>query len=106
MRAKPSLASERDLTIAGWCAKRRWSLSKFFNLQKQNKGLTPVVLRPPGCREGLITAQADHDWEVRMLKLGKSEAARKEAERRTAQARVAGRKAVKSDLHISKRGKR
>jgi hypothetical protein len=99
-----SLASEPDMTIKEWARKRRWSLSKFYNQQK--KGLAPEVLRPPGCREGFITAQEDHDWEVRTLKRNKGEAARKEAERRSAQARMAGRKAAKSELHVSKRGKR
>ena len=52
-------------------------------------------------RKGIITVRADEAWERREARYAQSAAARREAERRSAQASMAGKISAKSPLHIS-----
>jgi len=94
----------RDMTIKEWCAKRNYSLTTFYNLKKKN--LAPEVIDPPGVGGPRITAKADAAWERRMLRLRRQAAVKREAERRSALAAMAGRIAAKSPLHHCNRKKR
>src|SRR5262249_44946615 len=91
------------MTIEQWCLKRNRSDTSYYNLRKA--GLAPEVIDPP-CKDGggpRITQQSDRNWEKEMVRLAKQESARKEAERKSAQASMAGKIAVKSLLHVSNR---
>jgi len=90
-----------DMTRAEWRASRRISKSTHYKLK--SLGLAPVEAVIPGSNIARITEEADAAWEQRMAELAQSEVAKLEAERRRAIASIAGRKAVQSDRHVSKR---
>jgi hypothetical protein len=87
-----------DMTIDQWCQKRNRKRWYFYNLRKQN--------RAPELLNGRITQQEDRKWERRERRRAQSEAARREAERRSEMAAMAGRIAAKSPLHVSNRNRR
>jgi hypothetical protein len=97
------MADPPDMTIEEWAHKRNRSVATFYNLKK--KGRAPATV-DPGVGGPRITAQADRDWEENMKRWAAEDEGRRLAERRSAQARMAGRLGVKSEKHISKRGKR
>jgi hypothetical protein len=93
----------RSQTIKEFCVAEHISLASFYELDK--RGLTPEVLEVPGTKIRRITPEARTRWHARMAKLAKSKAARLERERRQKAAVIAGQKAAKSPLHVSKRGR-
>ena len=94
--------AERSQTIREFCASERLSLSSFYELVKRD--LAPELLEIPGTKIKRITPFAHAAWRARMGELAKSKAAQIEAERRRAQAIMAGQAAAASPLHVSKRG--
>jgi hypothetical protein len=88
-----------DETIPEWCLRRRWNIQKFY--ENQRKGLTPEVLRVPGSNAVRITPAADAAWEKRMYALAKTDEAKRERERRSAQTSAAVKAAVAKGTHVT-----
>jgi hypothetical protein len=95
-----STGNERSQTIAEFCAHEHISKATFYKLKAA--GLGPDEFRLPNSTVVRITAGARETWRQRMAELAQGEAARLEAERRSAQAAAAGRLAAASPRHISK----
>ena len=91
----------RGWTIIAWCRMRGINPATFYNWQAKNRAPEVTDTGVGGPR---ITPEADQQWEKHAA-FAKSDEARKEAERRTAKAKKAGKLAAKSPLHVSKRGK-
>jgi hypothetical protein len=94
----------RTLTRAEFCALERMSMSTYAKLRRQ--GLGPDEVRFPGMAFTRITPQARAEWHERIEKYRKSQAAKLEAERRSAVAKRAGEIAASSPLHVSKTTRR
>ena len=92
----------RDMTLPEWCAKRNISLPTFYKMDRM--GLAPETYEVPVVRGKRITPAADARWEKKMYALGKTKAAKREAERRRKPGAHAGKIAAQSPLHVSKRG--
>jgi hypothetical protein len=88
---------DRDMSPAEWRAKRNLSRWKYYKLKREG--------RQPALVNGNVTQAEDRKWERRELRRGKSEAARRERERKSEMARIAGRKAAKSLRHYCNRKK-
>jgi hypothetical protein len=84
-----------DMTIEQWAAKHGHPRGWYWDLRKRK--CAPDVI------EGRISQAADRRWEKKMLRLGKQAKARREAERRSAMAAMAGKIAAKSPRHPSKK---
>jgi hypothetical protein len=93
--------NDRSLTIDGFCQLESISRASFFSLQR--RGLAPETYCVPQTRIVRISAKARHEWRERMAELSKQEAGRLEEQRRRDQAIRAGKLAVESDRHVSKR---
>lgn len=93
----------RALTRAEFCALERMSLSTYHKLKRA--GLGPDEIHFPGMSFVRITAEARREWHARIEQWRKSQAAQLEEQRRSAVARAAGKKAIESPLHVSKRQK-
>jgi hypothetical protein len=89
----------RSLTRLEFCYVENMSPTKYHGLK--SKGLGPEELNVDGMIR--ITPEARAKWRERMAELAKSEAAQLEAERRRAHAAEAGRIAVQSPRHVSRR---
>ena len=90
-----------DKTLGEFLAQKRISKAFYYSLKRRSLG--PGETTYPGSRVVRISAAAERAWDERMAQLAQTEAAKLEAERRRAQAAEAGRIAVASPLHISKR---
>jgi hypothetical protein len=88
-------------TIKAFWLSKGISIAKGYALEKV--GLGPVVLEIPNTRIRRVTAQAERDWEQRMIELSQEKAARLEVERRREYLSAAGKIAATSPLHVSKR---
>jgi hypothetical protein len=93
--------AERWLTIEQFARTIQISESTYFNLKR--RGLAPQETRFGGVVR--ISPHAVQSWAERMQALRETEAAKLEEERRRGLARVAGRRAAASPLHISNRHK-
>src|SRR5262245_16370609 len=90
---------KQDETIDQWCERRVISHTTFYAWEKI--GRAPVVTRIG--KVARITARNDEAWERDEARRAKSKEAKREAERRSAQAAMAARIAAKSPRHISNR---
>ena len=90
---------DRDMTRAQWRAKRNFSKNDYYKLRKQGR-------IPKLTAAGRITLAADAEWEQSEDELANSAAAKREAERRSELAAIAGRIAAKSPKHHCNRKKR
>lgn len=93
----------RSLTRAQFCELENMSLSTFHKLKRAGNG--PAETHFPGMTFARITPEARREWHARMEEWRKSDAAKLEQQRRIAVARAAGKKAIESPLHVSKRPK-
>jgi hypothetical protein len=99
--ADAPLTDDADLTISEFCRLAHISTPTYFSLQR--KGLGPETITIPGTRIVRISPQARREWRERMRELSATETAKLEARRRREQASRAGKLAVASPLHVSKR---
>jgi hypothetical protein len=90
-------------TIPQFC-KNRMSPASYYKMRRMGNG--PREFRVPGIRLVLITAKAEAEWEKRMASRSAQATVKREFERRSQQATMAGRLAAKSPLHVSQRRKR
>ena len=90
--------------IPEFCNLENISLSTYHKLQR--RGLGPQELRVPGSRLVRITLRARREWHARMAELAQQQAALLEQQRRVELARVKGKAAAQSPLHVSRRGDR
>ena len=88
--------ARRSKTRMEFCFKKHISPSTFHKLKRQGLGPKQDYL-------GRISPEAEDAWDQLMASLAESEAAKLEAERRSAQAAEAGRIAAASPLHHSRR---
>jgi hypothetical protein len=91
----------RAMTREEWAASKSISIATYHNLKK--RGLAPEELEVPGTNLIRITAKADREWEARMRELAATDEHKRERERRSATARIAGRLAAQSPRHVSRR---
>jgi hypothetical protein len=90
-----------SLTIDAFCDGESISRAFYFELQRRNLG--PKTYCPPGTRAVRITSKARRDWRDLMEELSRQEAGQLEHVRRQDQAVRAGKAAVQSEQHVSKR---
>jgi len=93
--------SEPDKTLAEFLAQKRISKAFYYGLKKRGLGANETTY--PGSRVIRISAAAEQAFDERIAEYAKSEAAKLEAQRRSAQAAAAARLAVQSPRHVSKR---
>lgn len=95
---------ERSLSVKEFCIKFDISKHTFYKLQSQ--GLAPEIIYIAGVQR--ITPEAQANWVQMMRKLNKGQATELERKRkfRHEQTSAAGKNAVKSPKHISKRKSR
>jgi hypothetical protein len=93
--------SEPDKTLTEFLAQKRISKAFYYGLKKRGLGANETTY--PGSRVIRISAAAEQAFDERIAEYAKSEAAKLEAERRSAQAAAAARLAVQSPRHVSKR---
>jgi hypothetical protein len=102
----PAAIAEADtaLTIDEFCFAERFSRSTYFKLQKL--GLGPEEFRFPGTKIIRITVAARREWHKRIDKLRNDQTLKRERERRSNTARVAGKIAAASPRHHCRRGRK
>jgi hypothetical protein len=101
MGSLPHEGDDLSLTISEFCVAERMGLSTYHKLKKL--GLGPDELRVPGLNFVRVTQAARREWHAKMAALRNSDVMRREAERRSEMARVAGQAAARSPLHVSQR---
>lgn len=99
-----TLQEQRSLSISEFCVAEGMSRTTYFKLQRLGKG--PQELRVEGTNFTRITPESRRKWRADREGESKSEESRKEAERRKAHAKILGKRAAKSELHISNRRKK
>jgi hypothetical protein len=87
-----SFDDPRSRLISEFCGIERISASTFVAMQK--RGVGPDALQPPGSKIRRITKQAHAAWRERMHELSLTEEAELERRRRSALARIAGKRSV------------
>jgi hypothetical protein len=95
---------DSSVTIPEFCRRERISLSSYH--KQKRRGLGPEELRIPGSNIVRITLRARREWHARMAELAQQHAALLEQQRRVELARVKGKAAAQSPLHVSRRGDR
>lgn len=90
-----------SLTISEFCRLEALSSATYHKIQRAGTG--PKTIAIPNTRVVRISAQARREWRERMAELSATEAAKLEARRRQEQASRAGKLAVASPAHVSKR---
>ena len=80
--------------VTRFCEEQGFSRATYYNLRKAN--LAPKERRFPGKRDVIITAQAEKDWERLMDGAEVQRLAQLQFELRSAQARLAGKRAAQS----------
>jgi hypothetical protein len=78
---------------------KRICVATYYKLRRL--GLTPDELHVPGTNIRRITPKGDREWIARMGELTKTKEYEREAERRTALAKKAGKLAARSSKHVS-----
>ena len=78
----------RSLTIKQFCELEQLSPSTFYKMRRD--GYAPEELRVPNSEVVRFTPEAILAWRERMIKLGQTEQAELERQRRVAQRRAAG----------------
>jgi hypothetical protein len=85
---------DRDDSIPAFCRRRRIGISTYYKMRKDGHG--PRELRIPGSSIVRITPQAEADWIAKMEQTPRSE-------KLAARAAKAGKAAVASSRHPSRR---
>jgi hypothetical protein len=93
----------RPLTRKQFCVAENISLSTYAKLRRLGRG--PKETHYPGMNLVRISPEARQKWHSENEKWNKSKAADLEQARRIALASAAGKKAAKSERHVSKRKK-
>jgi hypothetical protein len=88
-------------TLEQFCRAENLSKSSYYKIRKL--GFGPTELRVPNTVIVRITAQARIAWHERMAELQQSKSAKLQAARRHKQTVAAGRSAVASAKHVSRR---
>jgi hypothetical protein len=91
-------------TITEWCAKERMSKASFYSLLRANPELAPKTITIPNTRI-IRVIESHEDWRARVADLARSADAQLEAARRREIASIAGKAAIKSPKHITRRQK-
>jgi hypothetical protein len=91
----------RSWTLGEFRYFERMSPSKYHELKK--RGLGPEEINIDGMKR--ITPESRERWRQLMAERARGEAAQLEAERRRAQATIAGKAAAASPLHVSRRAR-
>jgi len=99
-----SEVTEASETITEWCAKERMSKASFYALLRANPELAPKTITIPNTRI-IRVIESHEDWRARVAELAQSDAARLEAARRREIASLAGKVAIASPNHVSRRQK-
>jgi hypothetical protein len=100
----PREEQERCFTKQEFCDRNGMSLSTFYKIQRN--GFGPKMVRIPGMRFAVVTRKAEREWLAEREEYSETEAAKIEAQRRSAAAKVAAEIAAKSPRHYSKTKKR
>ena len=90
---------DKSLTIDGFCDGESISRAFYFDLKRQGLGPDTYCVG----RVVRITPRARREWREKMEELSKQEAAQREQLLRRDQAVRAGKAAVQSERHVSKR---
>jgi hypothetical protein len=101
MTTTDNIDEDRPLTRAEFCQLERMSRSTYFKIKKA--GFGPAEIKFPQLTFVRITPAARRAWHQQMEEYEKSNDAKLEAARRTATATAAGKKAARSEKHVSKR---
>jgi hypothetical protein len=95
--------SERSLTRKQFCAAENISLSTYHKMRRAGNG--PQETHFPRMALVRISAENHRKWRAKNETWNKSKDASLEEQRRKANASAAGKKAAKSEKHVSKRKK-